>query len=314
MKNEGRIMAEGKEGFIMNNADTEKKDGSGQNQQREIVAKNIAPHNTQETKSGGQGDEMRIITKSREEKVIKITPEMDRKLKRLHDFEVEVVVDGKPVKKTAYDVLDMMGSLAKEGLTEEEADKKIEDIKILHDKLEEKYYAESSYGNELRRIFDNEVFRGLDMQRWSDQIVTGLTQGGRIDGGEIAEKMGGDKGKILEIIEKVKKQLPLPEGVEAAPVVAIGEDGQITITPAPNEGGKDDAKPPSQPESTTKNPNDRPGTNIETEAEKREREEKEKKKIDWWKYGSGFLFLFILYMGAQGWYAKMWEQFAERAR
>ncbi|MBU3978574.1 hypothetical protein KJ980_03290 [Patescibacteria group bacterium] len=325
MKNEERIMSEGGRDGAPMNTDVKENSGSmGQNEQEikpnVIEVKNGNPHglaekpisavkNDEPEKKGENAGKDKFTGIDFDSEDGKKTVE---RLRKLHDFNVEVEVNGEKVTKTAYDVLEMMGSLANERLTPEERNKVIQESLMLRSKFEQKFEVGTTYGNELRRIFNNDVFRGIDVQKWSDQINGALVNGGQIDVKGIAENVGVKLNyKQMGEVQKLIKHVQLPEGVEAAPMVAVGEDGQITITPAPGEGGGI-TKTPEAPEK----PGDRlPGSEKEKEKEEEEeKKKKEKKKLEWEKWASGFLFLLILYMGAQGWYAGMLEKMAERAR
>ena len=248
------------------------------------------------------------------EKFINLKPEIEEKLKK---FSVKVEIgDGKEM-KTALDAVNEMNVLSGKELSGEQRDQVYLKSVVLVDKLTQKYEAESKEGKDLREILFKEVFgrgneeKGQKAQKWFQNQVSVVAMGEgkmQVNVNELGEIMGvkldGSKmGKLGELI----KSLPLPEGVEAAPMVTVGEDGQITITPAPGEAGRGDnpSDPTSkQPSKTPENPNIRPDDVTK----------KEKEKFDWWKYRNAFLFFIILFMGAQGWYAGMLEKMAERAR
>jgi len=235
-----------------------------------------------------------------EKKYIKLNPETEEKLKKF-DMEIETK-DGNKETKTVVEAIEGMDAWTKDELTPEQRIDAFSKSKALMDKFMQKYDAKSPEGVELRRILSEEAL-GDKTQELFD-----LLQNKKVDVRKFAEIVGLKlDDSMVSKFEEMIKVLPLSEGVEAAPMVTVGEDGQITITPAPGEAGRGDnpSDPTSkQPSKTPENPNIRPDDVTK----------KEKEKFDWWKYGNAFLFLLILYFGIQGWYARIVEQMAERAR
>lgn len=323
MKNEERIMAEGT-GGNMDNRQKEIITNTELNKGNTGVGKPVEKGGGREVEkpeSVKKGSKLEEEGKNKRRYIDWDSEEgkkMDQKLKTFKNLVVEVEVDGKPVEKNASDLLDMMVSLTKKDLPFEQRKKVIQESITLRDKLEQKFEAGTQKGDDLRDVFsDKGVFYGMDMRKWLDQIKSG-----KIDIDMFAEEEMDVEldDKQRDEVNKLIKLVPLPEGVGAAPTITIDKDGKLTITPAPHGEEVGQVVPaPGEGGGVSKTPKtpETPGSESQGRGDggkKKVIEEEEKKKFDWWKYGNGLLFLLILYLGVQGWYAKMVEQMSERAR
>ncbi len=335
IKNEGRIMEVKDMGGLLNKEEVPVKKAGGSGIVVGAENTSIIPRSVKGVRSTlDQFDvkepvEVKDVPESKKGQAWKdkITPEIVGELKKLKNFSVEVEINGEKQTKTGQDVLDAMGKLGKESLTIEQKAKEILEASMIHTKLMQKYEAGTEKGDELRGIFDNEVMgmkreKGAEKKEEMQNLFEQIASGNVTAINKLAEKMGVklDETMVREFNGLIKALLP-SGGVEAAPTITIDKDGKLTITPVPlphegeagqvvpvpGEGGgiAKTAETPGTPGGKSKGSGD---GEIKTTTEE------EKKKFDWWKYGNSFLFLFICYLGVQGWYAKMWEGFAERAR
>ncbi len=323
MKNEEIIMGEVKEGIIMNNANVEKtpvnREGNKKTNKLSIE------------KDGGRIVQRPETSKQEAvagaEKFINLKPEIEEKLKK---FNVEVEIGDKKEIKTALDAVNEMNVLSNKELSSEEKSQAYLKGIVLVDKLMQEYENKPEEKKELQEVLFSDVFGGGDKnkgekaQEWfQDQKKVFEGGGGQVDIEKLAEIMDLKLDtRMRSELGELAKSLPVPwEGsggdgrTEVAPIVTVGEDGQITITPAPLEEGKEVTPGISEISKSPDTPGGKPTGSGDGGKKKVVEEEKKKKdKFEWEKWGSGLLFLLILYLGLQGWYAKMIEQSAERFR
>ncbi len=271
------------------------------------------------------------VTARKEDKKI-----LDNKLK-----ETKIVVgvnkEGKNVEKTVCEVIEggrkAMGELIDTDKWSEESVESFSDTRKLvewSESEEGKKFVDSLVNKDVKDDSEKKEVKGIvDIilkDAWPGDIAEGrewfksqvdkskdVKAGDSAGVGEFMEDFGLNDGEryVLKNMLPSNKIVPASGegsggagGVGAAPIDGVvGEAGQVIPVPDVKDGipklPKDNV--PSKKE-------------IDDLVKKIITRVKEKGKINWAKYGNFLLFLIIVGAGIQGWYARIVEQMAERAR
>lgn len=325
MKNEGRIMEANMDNnkIEINNKKTEqnpRKDGNLVEMNVNNTTSHGSPEKPGTLEKGETNNEQKMgLLRKQEAK-----EQLDKALKE-KKIVVGVDKEGEPVEKTVLDVIEggreAMGELIKTDKWSEKSVESFSDTKKLVE------WSESEDGKKFVDSLVNKDVKDDSEKKEVKSIVDIILKDvweGDIDEGKKWFKSQVDKSKDVKVGDSAGKGEFVKdfELNDREQYVLDNMFSSNKIVPAPGEGsgGAEEAgqviPAPDVKDGIPELPKDNAPSEKEIDDLKKKiiKHVKEKKKIDWVKYGNFLLFLIIVGAGFQGWYAKMWEQFAERAR
>lgn len=319
MKIEGRIMAEGTGGNM-------------DNKSNEIIT-STEPNkgNTGVEKGGVRKVETPESVKARKE--AKDKEILDNKLKEQR-IVVGVDKEGKPVEKTVFDVIEggrkALGELIDTDKWSEKSVKSFSDTRKLvewSESEEGKKFVDSLVNKDVKDDSEKKEVEGIAdiilKDVWKGDIAEGRewfkSQLDKTKNVKVGDSVGRDDSiKYLGLNEREQYVLRNMLSNKIAPASGEGSGGAGGIGAAPIDGAVGEAGqviPAPQGLDGDNVPSKEEVENLIKKIKKKVEEENNgKEKFDWWKYRHGFLFLLILGLGLQGWYAGIVEKMAERAR